>query len=89
MIKYELSPQLRERAKVIKANLVRSELSTQDLAIHFGFSRSHIQDVLKGRYSEETTDERFTEFETYLSAVLGVRYIQPYLNDLPQLQVDK
>lgn len=82
MIQYQLTPTERERATTIRANLTRAKLTTLDLAKHFGTSRTLVQDALKGRYNEKTTNAWFTKYEDYLLIVLGVRYIQPYFNDL-------
>ncbi len=82
MIQYKLTPEEQERATTIRANLTRSKLTTLDLAKHFGISRALVQDALKGRFNQDTTESWFTKYEEYLLNVLGVRYIQPYFNDL-------
>lgn len=82
MIQYHLTAIEQERATTIRTNLTRSKLTTLDLAKHFNTSRALVQDALKGRFSEETTNDWFTKYEKYLLSQLGVRYIQPYFNDL-------
>lgn len=72
----------KERCSTVRANMERASVSFGDLADHYHVSKSNITYVLTGRYSEERTDTWLTQFEFYLSNQLGVRYIQPYFNDL-------
>ncbi len=72
----------KERCSTIRANMERASFSFGDLAEHFNISKTTITFALTGRYSKERTDTWLTQFEYYLSKQLGVRYIQPYFNDL-------
>ncbi|WP_419154912.1 hypothetical protein [Weissella minor] len=72
----------KERCSTVRANMERASISFGDLASHFSISKSNVTYTLTGRYTDETTDTWLTQFEFYLSNQLGVRYIQPYFNDL-------
>ena len=82
MIKYVVSPEHKERVSAIKANLARAGKSPSDLGRHFGVSASNIYDTFKGRYEDDVLNESISNYETYLHALLGVRYVEPYLKDL-------
>lgn len=71
-----------ERCSTVRANMERASISYGVLASHFNISKTTITFVLTGRYSQGLTDTWLTQFEFYLSNQLGVRYIQPYFNDL-------
>lgn len=78
----QLTPIENERCSTVRANMERATISYGDLAEHFNISKTTITFVLTGRYSEELTDTWLTQFGFYLSKQLGVRYFQPYFNDL-------
>lgn len=80
---YSLTPKEKERVTTLHANLKRADITTKDLGQHYSRSQAQVLDVLKGRYTSEVTDTWLTQYEHYLSTLLGVRYIQPYFNDLP------
>ncbi|WP_419154219.1 hypothetical protein [Weissella viridescens] len=75
-------PAEKERCSTVRANMERASISFGDLAKHYHVSKTAITFALTGRYSTERTDTWLTQFEFYLSKQLGVRYIQPYFNDL-------
>lgn len=77
-----LSAVEQERITTVRANMERASVSFGDLAEHYHISKTTITFVLTGRYPKELTDTWLTQFEFYLSQQLGVRYIQPYFNDL-------
>ena len=78
----QLTPIESERCLTVRANMERASISYKNLGEHYHISKTTITFVLTGRYSEELTDTWLTQFEFYLSNQLGVRYIQPYFNDL-------
>lgn len=76
------TPVTKERISTIKANMKRKGLSFEDVANLIDETPANIYATLRGRYTEATTSNNLTEIETALAEVLGVRYIQPYFNDL-------
>jgi len=82
MVTYTTTPHEQERINAVRANMGRLNMTAEALGEHFRKTSGHVLDVLKGRYGSETTDTWLTQYEHYLSTLLGVRYIQPYFNDI-------
>lgn len=71
-----------ERIQTIKTNSRRANLSMEALAESLDTNTANTYGAFTGRYSEETTANTLSELETYLKGRLGVRYIEPYFDDL-------
>lgn len=82
MVTYSLTPTEKERVNTVKANMARAGIDVITLANIHDRSRAHVLDVFKGRYTSDVTDTWLTQYEHYLNKLLGVRYIQPYFNDI-------
>lgn len=82
MTHYTLTPHEQERVTTVHTNLKRANLTTKDLGKQYNRSQAQVLDVLKGRYTSDVTDTWLTQYEHYLNKLLGVRYVQPYFNDI-------
>ncbi|MCZ9311617.1 hypothetical protein PAF15_06645 [Weissella koreensis] len=81
-MKKTLSRHNKERVRTIKANIARLNIVIEELADDLEINPATIYGTFRGRYTDETTSDTLSTIETYLRYRLGVRYIEPYFDDL-------
>lgn len=81
-MKKTLSRRNKERVRTIKANITRLGVTAEEMSDDLEINVATIYATYRDRYIEETTNDTLSSIETYLRYRLGVRYIEPYFDDL-------